>query len=66
MSCASCPYLVEQAVTAVEGVKSVKATMEDRSAAVTYDDAMTTVDVIRGATAAIGYDSTVVETGSGS
>lgn len=61
MHCASCPYMVEQAVTMVEGVKSVEATMEDRSATVTYDDTVTTVEAIRGATAAIGYDSTVVE-----
>jgi len=61
MNCASCPYMVEQAVTTVEGVKSVEATMDDRSATVTYDDTVTTVDVIRGATAAIGYDSIVVE-----
>ena len=64
MNCASCPYMVEQAVTAVEGVKSVAATMDDRSATVTYDDAVTTVDAIRGATAAIGYDSTVIDAGA--
>ncbi len=64
MNCAACPFMVEQAVTAVEGVKSVEATMDDRSATVIYDDAVTTVDAIRGATAAIGYDSTVVEAGA--
>ncbi len=62
MSCASCPYMVKQAISKVDGIKIVEATMEDRSATVTFDDALTNVDEIREATAGIGYPSTVVTT----
>ncbi|MGH1478955.1 MAG: mercury resistance system periplasmic binding protein MerP [Geminicoccales bacterium] len=61
MNCASCPYMVEQAISRVDGIKSVEATMEDRSATVTFDDAMTNVGDIQQATAEIGYPSTVVK-----
>ncbi len=62
MSCASCPYMVKQAISMVDGIKIVEATMEDRSATVTFDDALTNVDEIREATASIGYRSTVIQT----
>lgn len=60
MNCASCPYMVKQAISRVDGIKTVTATMEDRSATVTYDDAVTTIADIQKATAEIGYPSTVV------
>lgn len=59
MFCASCPYMVKQAISAVDGVKAVEATIDDRSATVTYDDAAATLEAIRKATADIGYPSTV-------
>lgn len=62
MNCASCPYMVKQAISMVDGIKIVEATMEDRSATVTFDDAVTNIDEIREATAGIGYPSTVVST----
>lgn len=61
MSCASCPYMVKQAISTVDGIKVVEATMEDRSATVTFDDALTSIDEIREATANIGYPSTVIQ-----
>ena len=64
MTCASCPYIVKQAISAVDGIKTVDATMEDRSATVTFEDTMTNVDAIRKATANIGYPSTVFEDGN--
>ena len=60
MSCASCPYIVKQAVSAVEGVVAVNATIEDRSATVTFDDSKTNIGLITAATADIGYPSTLV------
>ena len=60
MNCASCPYMVKQAISNVDGIKIVEAKMEDRSATVTFDDALTNVDEIREATASIGYPSTVM------
>ena len=66
MSCPSCPYMVKDAVSMVDGVKTVKATMADRSATVTFDDAVTSVKEIQQATADIGYPSTLFKAGSGS
>lgn len=60
MSCASCPYMIKKAISRVDGVISVSATMEDRSATVAFDDAKTNVDQVRAATASIGYPSTVI------
>ncbi len=61
MNCASCPYMVKQAISTVDGIKSVTATMEDRSATVTFDEAVATIAEIQQATAEIGYPSTVVK-----
>lgn len=66
MSCASCPYMVKKAVSAVKGVKGVSATMKDRSATVTFDDEMTSVEEIQKATAGIGYKSTLFKDDKGS
>ncbi len=66
MSCASCPYMVKKAVSAVKGVKEVAATMKDRSATVTYDDDVTTIEEIQKATASIGYKSSLFEGDKGS
>jgi len=60
MSCASCPYMVEKAISSVNGIKAVDATMEDRSATVVFDDAVTSVVEIQQATAGIGYESTPI------
>ena len=66
MSCASCPYMVKKAVSAVKGVKEVSATVKDRSATVTYDNDVTTIEEIQKATASIGYRSSLFEGDKGS
>lgn len=66
MTCVSCPYMVKQAISAVDGIKAVEATMEDRSATVTYDDTVTSIEAIQQATANIGYPSSLYEAKSGS
>lgn len=60
MNCASCPYMVKQAISDVDGIRSVEATMDDRSATVIFEDTLTTIDKIVEATANIGYPSTVI------
>jgi mercuric ion binding protein len=60
MNCVSCPYMVKKVISRVDGVLSVSATMKDRSATVSFDDAKTTIEQVRAATASIGYPSTVV------
>ena len=66
MSCVSCPYMVKQAISMVDGIKFVEATMTDRSATVTFEDTIATVKDIQQATANIGYPSTLFEESSGS
>lgn len=61
MTCVSCPYIVKKAISAVDGVKTVDATMEDRSATVTFEDSVTSIEAIQQATANIGYPSTPFE-----
>jgi len=61
MSCASCPYIVEGAVSQLDGVSSVEATMDDRSATVVFDDAVTSTDAILKATYNVGYESSIVK-----
>ena len=62
----TCPYMVKQAISAVDGIKAVEATMEDRSATVTFEDTLTSIEAIQQATADIGYRSTPVEEKTGS
>ncbi len=66
MTCASCPYIVKAAIEMVDGIKSVEATMDDRSATVIFDDEITNLDEIREATAEVGYPSSLFKTTSGS
>ena len=66
MNCPSCPYMVEQSVNFVDGVQSAKAELKTRTCSVVYDDAIASIEDILGATADIGYKSTVIEPESGS
>ena len=66
MNCPSCPYMVEQSVNFVDGVQSAKAELKTRTCSVVYDDAIASIEDILGATADIGYKSTVIESGNGS
>ena len=66
MNCASCPVIVKMSISAVEGVTAVDTVLDDRTATVTFDDAITSVEAIRQATAGIGYEASVIEQNSGS
>lgn len=66
MNCPSCPYMVEQSLLTVEGVQAAEADLGTRTAQVTFDDAIVSVDDILGATAAIGYESSVLSAGEDS
>lgn len=57
MTCASCPYIVRQALTRVPGVSNVEVSFEQRQAVVTFDDAKTDVAALTKATAAAGFPS---------
>ncbi len=61
MFCASCPYIVKKAISAVKGVQAVKARIKDRTAIVRFDDSMTNINAIQKATGDVGYPSTVLK-----
>ena len=60
MSCASCPYIVGQTLSAVPGVDKVVVSKSDKTARVTYDDAKATVAALISATTNAGYPSSPV------
>lgn len=60
MYCASCPFIVRSAIGAVEGVTSVTADIDTRTATVVFDDAVATIAAIAAASASAGYQATVV------
>jgi mercuric ion binding protein len=55
MTCASCPYIVKQSLTAIPGVTNVAVSFEEKSATVSFDDAKTTADALIDATTKAGY-----------
>lgn len=59
MNCATCPITVRKALEKVPGVQKVKATLEPPEAAVTFDDAKTSVNTLTEATKQAGYPSSV-------
>jgi mercuric ion binding protein len=60
MTCALCPTTVETAIGQLEGVKSVEADFETKSAIAVFDDSQTTTDQIAQASANSGYPATLV------
>jgi mercuric ion binding protein len=61
MTCSACPITVKKALQGVNGVEKVTVTFEPKEAVVTFDDAKTSVDKLREATANAGYPSTLKE-----
>lgn len=61
MTCASCPYIVKSAISKLDGVRTVEASLKTRTATVVYDDAKTSTKAVLKTTAALGYSATVIE-----
>ena len=59
MDCEACPITVSKALKKVDGVGKVAASLEQKEAVVTFDDAKTNIDALRKATANAGYPSMV-------
>ena len=57
MTCASCPYIVKQTLTKVDGVTAVDVSFAEKLAVVTYDDGKTEVAALTQATANMGFPS---------
>ena len=53
--------MIEQSISVVDGVRSADAGLATRTCSVTFDDAVATVEKILGATAGIGYPSTIIK-----
>ena len=66
MNCASCPYMIKSALSEIDGVKEVTATLEGRTAKVVFDAAVASIEAIQQATADIGYPSFVLKLNTGS
>ena len=64
MGCASCPYIVETSMASVAGVIEVDASLETKTATVTFDDTITTTDAIATASANAGYPASLVQQGN--
>ena len=64
MFCPSCPFIVQAAIQKVDGVVSVTADAEQRTALVVYDDAVTTLEAITMASTNAGYEATLIEDNS--
>ena len=59
MNCSACPITVRKALQKVAGVQHVRASLEPPEAAVTFDDAKTSIDQLTEATRKAGYPSSV-------
>ena len=60
MYCASCPFIVRQAIARVPGVVKVNVNVVDKTATVNFDPKRTTVDQIAAASTGAGYPATPV------
>lgn len=59
MTCSSCPITVKKAISKVEGVSKTDVSFDKREAAVTFDDAKTSIQELTTATENAGYPSSV-------
>ena len=63
MTCATCPYIVRKAISAVPGVSKVVVSYEKKTAIVTFDDAQTSLGAVTAASTNAGYPATPVGRG---
>ena len=61
MTCPSCPFIVKKSLTRVDGVKSVKISLEKLTAWVEFDDAKTTLAKVMASTGNVGYPSELIK-----
>ena len=64
MTCASCPYIVQKALTRVPGVTAAQVSLEKKTAVVVFDDAKADLPALTAATAKAGFPAQVLP-GSG-
>ena len=59
--CATCPYIVKQALSRVSGVTDVEVSYQEKTAVVTFDDAKTNVAALTETTAQFGFPSRALQ-----
>lgn len=64
MTCPSCPFVVQAAIGAVDGVSSVTTDLDAHRAQVTFDDAVTSIEAITSASANAGYEAEEILAGA--
>ena len=61
MTCASCPFIVESAMSGVDGVLQVSADSDTRTALVLFDDAIASAEDIAFASTSAGYEAVILD-----
>ena len=64
MYCPSGPYIVQSAMQSVDGVISVQADSDTKTATVVFDDEIATIKAIELASEEAGYDAFLIEEGN--
>ncbi len=59
--CATCPYIVKQALSRVPGVTEVEVSYQEKTAGVTFDDRETDAAALMAATAGTGFPANVIK-----
>lgn len=60
MTCASCPYIVKNALGKVLGVETVSVSFEEEKATVTFEDTKASINDLTAATTDVGFPSSLV------
>lgn len=63
MYCALCPLTVTKAIERVDGVATVEVSFERKEARVTFEDSITSLDEIAGASTNAGYPARLKDQG---
>lgn len=64
MTCASCPYIVRESLSAVPGVTKVNVSFEKKTAVVTFDDSRASVEALSAASTKAGYPTQAIGRGN--
>lgn len=58
MTCAACTVTTKAAVKKLDGIKDIQVSLDERSAVIKYDDALTSSDEIKKKIDSVGYKAT--------
>ncbi|MBY0415870.1 MAG: cation transporter [Bdellovibrionales bacterium] len=58
MTCATCTVTTKAAIKKLKGIKDVQVSLDEKSAVIKYDDALTSSDEIKNKIDSVGYKAT--------